>query len=284
MARKRMLDPSIWTDEGMAELTARQQLLYIGLLSNADDEGRIRGSASSIRLILPTVYAAVDLGNVADDLAQVLRSMRQLVAYVADGREYLAFRKYHQWQKIDHPSASTLPAPPDCSSSHNGVLTDDSPNVRRMVDEPSPNVRASRARAEVSLGKSSLGKEKLDEEGDAPAADAAPPASVPKPNRTQQVIDLLAEEGVEVHPRPQDGKAIKNSGASPEDIVAVYLAIYYHEFGDDFMLRNLSLQSAIAHLDGYRASQHHQLHPPPPEGFLGASPRAHVGRRGGIFD
>lgn len=93
------------------------------------------------------------------------------------------------------------------------------------------------------------------ETGGALAANAAPPKSVPKPNRTTQVIDLLAAEGVEVNPRPQDGKAIKNSGARPEEIAAVYLAIYRGEFGDDFMLQQLSLQSAIDHLDGYRASQ-----------------------------
>ncbi len=148
MARKRMLDPSIWTDEGMSELTPRQQLLYIGLLSNADDEGRIRGSASSLRLILLTVYAAVDLGEVASDLAQVLRSMRQLVAYVADGREYLAFRKYHQWQKIDRPYPSTLPPPPECPMNGRVPLDDDSTNIQRMVDEPLPSARPSRARAE----------------------------------------------------------------------------------------------------------------------------------------
>src|SRR4051812_17479704 len=137
MARKRMIDPSIWTDEGMAELTPRQQLLYIGLLSNADDDGRIRGSPSSIRLVLPTVYAAVDLGEVAADLAQVLRTMRQLVAYEHAGRAYLAFRNYHHWQKIDHAMPSHLPPPPAAYTNGRVSLTEPSVSDQGMSDEPS---------------------------------------------------------------------------------------------------------------------------------------------------
>ncbi len=104
----------------------------------------------------------------------------------------------------------------------------------------------------------------------APAA--TPPKAVPTPNRTQQVIDLLAAEGVDVHPRPQDGKAIKNSGAKPDAIVAVYLAIFRHEFGDKFMWDNLSLQSAIGHLDGYRAMLAKAQASPRPGGVQGQCP------------
>lgn len=179
MARKRMLDPSIWTDEGMAELTPRQQLLYIGLLSNADDEGRIRGSASSIRLILPTVYAAVDLGEVCADLAQVLRAMRQLVTYEADGREYLAFRKYHHWQKIDRPYPSSLPPPPDCAANGHVPLDEYSTNARRTDSEQSPIIPASRARAEQEQEVEGEQEEKgREQEHEARAPDGA---SVPDP-------------------------------------------------------------------------------------------------------
>lgn len=128
MARKRMIDPSIWTDDGMAELTPRQQLLYIGLVSNADDEGRLKGSASAVRLLLPTIYGGVALDDVQGDLGAVLGAFRQLRAYRVEGRPYLVFLNYARWQRIDKPSASILPAPPD-----------DSPNVPRTVDEDSPN-------------------------------------------------------------------------------------------------------------------------------------------------
>ncbi len=147
-------------------------------------------------------------------------------------------------------------------------------NVATIREDSRGLARApeSRARAEVSLEEEKLVQEKGNEEGGALAATAAPPAAVPKPNRTQQVIDLLAAEGVEVHPRPQDGKAIKDSGAKPEAIVAVYLAIFRDEFGDKFMRDNLSLQSAIGHLDGYRAMLTKAQVSPRPGGVQGQCP------------
>lgn len=132
MARKRMIDPSLWQDEGMAELTPRQQLLYVGLFSNADDEGRLKGSESALRLTLPTLYAGVTLEDINLDVDAVLVAFRQLVRYEAGGRVYIAFRNYRHWQRIDKPSPSTLPAPPDDG--------DDSPSPRRMIPDISPSV------------------------------------------------------------------------------------------------------------------------------------------------
>ncbi len=113
MPRKRMIDPSIWQDEGMAELTPRQQLLYIGLFSNADDDGRLKGSAAAVRLVVPTVYADTTIADTEDDLAAILQAMRQVRRYEADGRIYLVFTNFRQWQRIDKPSPSNLPAPPE---------------------------------------------------------------------------------------------------------------------------------------------------------------------------
>jgi len=140
-----MIDPSIWQDEGMAELTPRQQLLYIGLFSNADDDGRIKGSPAALRLALPTVYPGTPLDEVAHDVAAVLNAFRQLVRYEADGRIYIVFRNYRQWQRIDKPSPSILPPPPE--------EPDGSPSPPRMIVEPSQNdpVAVPPSRREVKL-------------------------------------------------------------------------------------------------------------------------------------
>lgn len=137
MARKRMIDPSIWTDEGMAELTERQQLLYIGLFSNADDDGRLKGSPAALRLILPTFYGGVPVDDVEADIEAVTKAMRQLVRYEFDGRQYIAFRNFRQWQRIDKPSPSILPPPPDESPQ----LPESSQSNQEPFDDSSSNVR-----------------------------------------------------------------------------------------------------------------------------------------------
>lgn len=116
----------------------------------------------------------------------------------------------------------------------------------------------------------------------APAA--TPPLKVPKPNRLAQVIDLIRDADLEPNVRGQDTRAVKDCRASPADIAATYVAIARDEFGDNFTGLKLSIATACAHVDGWRARQQRQLHHRPPDGFLGASPRAHVTRtRGGIF-
>lgn len=143
----------------MAELTPRQQLLYIGMVSNADDDGRLKGSPVAVSLMLPTVYSSNDRGALAEDLASVLSVMRQLVRYVVEGREYLAFTNYAKWQRIDKPTPSVLPAPPDKSGDDRqesafdradsdstlGVVGDESANDQRAVP---PNRKEEKLREE----------------------------------------------------------------------------------------------------------------------------------------
>lgn len=158
-----MIDPSLWTDEGMIALTVRQQMLYIGLFSNADDEGRLRGSPKAIRMMLPTVYARLKDEVIEVDLLAVLKEMRQLTRYEVDERQYLEFQNYAKWQKIDHPSKSSLPS-------------------KDGFDEPSPNAQGGVAPKLIRLDQ--LGKENLDQEKPPPVV-----ARKTRARRTYQPVD-----------------------------------------------------------------------------------------------
>ena len=144
MARKRMIDPSLWSDDGMAELPPRQQLLYIGLFSNADDHGRLKGSPVAIRLALPGVYGGCALDDIALDLDDVLSRMSKLRRYSVDGRDYLQFDNYATWQRIDKPSDSILPPPACHSENDQGTVADHSPNDPVAVADHSPLIEEKR--------------------------------------------------------------------------------------------------------------------------------------------
>ncbi len=49
MARQRVLQPSIWTDPGFLSMSDKGRLLWIGLISFADDEGRGNGAPKSLK-------------------------------------------------------------------------------------------------------------------------------------------------------------------------------------------------------------------------------------------
>jgi hypothetical protein len=139
-----MIDPSLWADEGMAELPPRQQLLYIGLFSNADDQGRLKGTPVAIRLMLPGIYGGCGLEEIAQDLDGVLAKMGKLRRYTVENRDYLQFENYRTWQKIDKPSESILPPPPWYSGSDQEPVGDDSPNASRMVADDSSLIEENR--------------------------------------------------------------------------------------------------------------------------------------------
>ena len=49
MARKRDLDPGLWENEDLAGVARDARLLFIAYISQADDDGRLKGSARYLR-------------------------------------------------------------------------------------------------------------------------------------------------------------------------------------------------------------------------------------------
>ena len=118
MARKRQIDPGFWTNEQVAELPRDARLLFLGMISNADDEGRLHGSPIYLRMaILP-----------GDDVSreQVQGWRDQIVAqglaqlYRAGDAEYLWLPTWHTHQYISKRQASKIPAPPQTARSPSG--------------------------------------------------------------------------------------------------------------------------------------------------------------------
>ena len=107
--RIRTLKPEIWEDEAVGRLGAWERLLYIGLITMADDEGRLRA--------LPAAIA----GHVFpyDDLApKKIREWLDAIdvsglvqLYHDGGTDYVQIKGWTCHQKINRPTPSTLPAP-----------------------------------------------------------------------------------------------------------------------------------------------------------------------------
>lgn len=118
MARIRTIKPEFWSSEQIMACTRGSRLLFIGIWNFADDAGRLKDSAKSIR-------AQVFPGD--DDLnSEIVRGMVDelsanglLQKYEVDGVGYLAITGWNH-QKIDKPRPSKHPGP-------------NSANVRRQV-------------------------------------------------------------------------------------------------------------------------------------------------------
>lgn len=111
MARKRMIDPDIWTDDKVLKLSWTAVPFYIGLITQADDDGRIRYDVASLRAKIGPrdevtcehvevwMWECVEVG-----LVLVYEHENVLFAYLPGWPDY---------QKVQHPNPSKLPAPPE---------------------------------------------------------------------------------------------------------------------------------------------------------------------------
>ena len=112
-ARIRSIKPEIWQDEKVGDLSRDARVLLLGMVTMADDEGRL--------LATPMVL----LGHVFpfDDDAQKrlprwideIERSGIVLFYEHTGKPYAAFRNWRKHQKINRATPSALPAPPDRS-------------------------------------------------------------------------------------------------------------------------------------------------------------------------
>lgn len=127
MARIRTIKPTFFTSEDVAALSLRARLTWIGLWTYVDDTGRGKANPRLIKAALWPLDDEVGLDQVVDDLEELQREGRILL-YEVDGLEYLEIVAWRTHQRIDRPSASTIPPPP-------GV--EPSPPPRGGLGEPS---------------------------------------------------------------------------------------------------------------------------------------------------
>lgn len=112
MTRQRTIHPDIWQDERIAQMNAVERLLFCGIISIADDEGRLPASPAYLRGQLYPHDERVTTEHVRTWLDGVLAKNPNVLRYHAGDIEYLALLRWRNYQKIGKPQ-SRIPAPPD---------------------------------------------------------------------------------------------------------------------------------------------------------------------------
>lgn len=150
MARKRMISPEIWASSSFAELSDFAKIVFIGLISNADDEGK--GEADPA-LLKSTLFPRDEKKRAADvktALSEIARSTSTLF-YSVEGKNYYILTKWKVYQKLDRPTPSKIPNPPDDESAgergnctQNRNLDEHPTSTRRNLDEHSPLIEKNR--------------------------------------------------------------------------------------------------------------------------------------------
>jgi len=114
MARIRSLKPSIWSDQRFIQLSLPARLLCVGMISNADDDGRIIASGVAL---LGAVFPHDDLPPRKVEAWRDEIAETGLITVYRVGRAlYACFPRWTTHQRIQKRQPSPLPAPPDSGS------------------------------------------------------------------------------------------------------------------------------------------------------------------------
>lgn len=128
MARKRMIDPGIWQSEDFSKLSTLAKLVFIGLFSLADDEGRGRCNPVYLKSTLFPYEEGIRSADIDKTLSEISSNM-SVILYSCDGSNYYSLYNWDTWQKIDKPTPSKIPD------------FDEKNCIRLLFDEGSTNVR-----------------------------------------------------------------------------------------------------------------------------------------------
>lgn len=138
MPRIRTIKPEFWGDEKLAPLSPIDRLVFLGLISLADDAGRVVDNVKSLDgFVFPETE-----DSVRDSLETLARAGRILRYESESGQRLLQVANWLKHQKVDKPSKHVLPAPPARTS-------------RRSVESVAEPSRESRAPI-LDLGPSTL--------------------------------------------------------------------------------------------------------------------------------
>ncbi len=111
MPSRRMIDPAFWQSETVAHLPIEIRYFFIGLFSNADDQGRMKAHPALLRSKLYP-YDDINLEDIEDWL-DLLVEGQFIVVYILDAKSYV---QIVNWWKYQHPRwawPSEYPAPPE---------------------------------------------------------------------------------------------------------------------------------------------------------------------------
>ncbi len=102
----------MWADAAVAKMTRDERLMFVGLITIADDEGRLAASAASLQGALYPNDSDVTPRLVKKWRDGIVEKVRNVQMYAHEGVEYLSFSRWERYQKPSHPTPSKFPKAP----------------------------------------------------------------------------------------------------------------------------------------------------------------------------
>jgi hypothetical protein len=212
LARIRTIKPEAFVSESLAAVSHTAERTFIGLLTQADDQGRHRDHAAIIAGQLWVLRPEHGPSDVETDLAQ-LADAGLICRYKGpDDKRYLHIVTWHQHQKINRPSMSRLP---DCPVHGTGTDIGQSSEGVGVAETVAPAAHgALRERARSPHGGRTEGAGQMREPATNPSATEEPAGQTRLRESSGKTHRSAREPSVTPH-GPDLGPRIMDLGSTP---------------------------------------------------------------------
>lgn len=112
VARQRFIHPSLWEDPAFGRLSPFEQVLFIGIFSHADDDGRLVADPDNLRSLVFRYHMRTSRTRIVDALTKLEAHFQNVQLYQHGGHSYVVIHGFREWQKPKYPTPSRLPPPP----------------------------------------------------------------------------------------------------------------------------------------------------------------------------
>ena len=189
MARNRSISPDLWTDDKVMALSQNAILVYIGLISMADDEGRLEWKPVQLASRIFGLREGLTVKKFSEWMEEIAEG-GLVVVYEVDGKKYAYHPAWFKHQYVNKPQPSKIPLPPD-DEKHSAYLTSRTAKSDK---------KAAQASATVSLRAS---------EGSNTVSSSAIPVTRTECERTENVVRRRLHV-------PSDSDSDSDSDSKPE--------------------------------------------------------------------
>jgi len=105
-----MIHPDIWESEDFSKLSSLAKLVFIGMFSLADDEGKGRAKPVYLKSIIFPYDDGMRIIDIEKALSEIGHNM-SVTFYAHDGNAYYMMDNWSKWQRVDKPQPSKIPNP-----------------------------------------------------------------------------------------------------------------------------------------------------------------------------
>lgn len=204
MPRIRTLKPEHRQHRKVGALADRQYRLWVGMICEADDEGRLVADAEQLRALLWAFHPEVTTADV-DSALDHLVSIRLVGVYWHGRTRYAFFPDWKLHQRINRPQPSKLPSPKAKRTRSVTV------NAHGTLSEPAPTgVHGSegigRDQGRDRKGREGSGEGNPNGSHDPPSThgDGQPSAAMRRFLKPSTIADVLAAGGLPARPPAED--------------------------------------------------------------------------------